>query len=73
MAEEKSKKPRQMVRVQEDPHDSSSYKEYPLKPSFFERVKEAFTPGSNFGTGPSLEAIRKKRLKYNDTSSSDDE
>lgn len=65
---EKYKKPRPMIRAGDPHEDSSKYEEFPEKPNFVEQVKEIFQPTA---TKAMLSQIRKRRLKYNDTSTDD--
>lgn len=63
----KPKKPRTMIRAG-DPHDQSSYEEFPAKPTAVEQFKELFQPTA---TRIMLDQVRKRRLKYNDTADED--
>lgn len=51
-----------------DPHDESSYKYYPAKPTGWEQFKDYFKPTTD---RIMLEQVRKRRLKPDDNSSDD--
>lgn len=53
----------------------STYNKYPLKPTMWQRVKEGFDSAIPNDLDAQREAVskRKRRIKYNDTDSSDND